>query len=148
MKKLYYWVLPFWAVFVTSCSDGVSTITVLTTDAAGFPVSRIHLGANKDVRGSIIIKSSGVWEAVAASADGDGCDWLSISPAKGNAGRFTVTLKALTSNMAGKERMVTLTLYGGGKALRTIAVIQAGMSFIEMETGNCEVPEEERQVRH
>lgn len=133
MKKMFYFSLLAVMVLVTACSDDAPTISVLTTDATGSPVTRIELGANKDVRGSIVFESSDVWEAVATSADGKICDWLSISPAKGNAGKYTVTLKALTSNMTGEERAATLTLSVGGITLHSVSIVQAKMDFIELE---------------
>lgn len=133
MKKFFYCSLLFAIALITACSDDDPAITLLTSDANGSPVTRIELGPNKDVRGSIVFESSDAWEAVATSTDDKQCDWLSVSPMQGKAGKFTVTLKALTSNMTGEERTAILTLYGGGKALQAISITQAKMDFIEMD---------------
>lgn len=146
MKKIFYFSLLAVMVLITACSDDDPTITILTGDATGSPITRIELSANKDVRGSIVFESSDAWEAVATSDDGEECDWLSISPAQGNAGRFTVTLKTLTSNMTGKERTAILTLYIGGKALLTVPIVQAKMDFIELEQSKYNISAEGGEI--
>ncbi len=146
MKKIFCFSLLIVMVLVTACSADDPIITVLTNDATGSPLTRIELGANKEVRKSIVFESSDAWKAIATSADGGECTWLSISPAQGNAGKFTVTLKTLTSNMTGKERTAILTLYSGEKALQTISITQAKMDFIEVDQSRYNVSAEGGEI--
>lgn len=131
-QKLFFWLLAAVAV-LTACSDDDPTITVLTNDASGTPITEIALGSNKDTRGSVMFQSSDAWEAVALLGDGKECDWLTVSPAQGDAGKVTVTVKTSSSNMTGDPRTAYLTLSAGGKVLQQIAVTQAKMDFIQLD---------------
>lgn len=131
-QKLFFCMLAVMAFF-TACSSDDPTITLLTNDASGVPVTQLSLGPNKDSRGSIVFESSDEWEAKATLSDGSVCDWLTISPAQGKAGKVSVTIKANASNMTGDPRTATLTLYGDGKALQNLSVTQAKMDFIELD---------------
>ena len=119
--------------FFTACSSDDPTITLLTNDASGAPATAFNLGANKDTKGSVVFESSDAWEAKATLGDGSACDWLTISPAQGKAGKVSVTFKANSSNMTGDPRTAILTLYADGKALQNISITQAKMDFIELE---------------
>lgn len=131
-QKLFLCILAVMACF-TACSSDDPTITLLTNDASGAPVTQIDLGPNKDSKGSIVFESSDEWEAKATLSDGSVCDWLTVSPAQGKAGKVSVSFKANSSNMTGDPRTATLTLYGAGKALQNLHVTQAKMDFIELD---------------
>ena len=131
-QKLFFCLFAVTALF-TSCSSDDPTITVLTNDSTGAPITQISLGANKDTKGSVVFESSDDWEAKATLSDGTECNWLIISPAQGKAGKVSVTVKANSSNMTGEPRTATLTLYGDGKALQNLSVTQAKMDFIELD---------------
>ncbi|MGN0310326.1 MAG: BACON domain-containing protein [Bacteroides sp.] len=130
-QKLIFCLLAVMAFF-TACSSDDPTITILTNDASGAPITQINLGANKDTKGSVVFESSDDWEAIATLSDGKECDWLVVSPAQGKAGKVTLTVKAKTSNMTGEIRTGTLTLYGDGKALQNLSITQDKMGFIEL----------------
>ncbi|GAB6871627.1 hypothetical protein JCM16496A_40320 [Bacteroides rodentium JCM 16496] len=104
-------------------------------------VENLVLGAEKDSRLTLNFSSSHSWQA---STD---TDWITLSPAQGNAGNSSLAVFAKEGNRTGEVREATVTFSAGGTVIKELKISQRKKDILEMKQTTYNVPAEGMAIR-
>lgn len=99
-------------------------------------VENLVLGTEKDSRLTLNFSSSHSWQA---SAD---ADWLTLSPAQGNAGNSSLAIFAKEENRTGEVREATVILSAEGTIIKELKISQQKKDILDVKQTTYDVPAE------
>lgn len=102
----------------------------------GTNVDNLVLGTEKDSRLTLNFSCTHAWQA---SAD---ADWLTLSPAQGNAGNSSLAIFAKEENRTGEMREATVTLSANGTVIKELKISQQEKDILDVKQTAYDVPAE------